>query len=75
MDMKTEFIGEMVHAVELSKRSREKVYLYLSDDLFRFTHEYTEDYLFLAWPGGRKVLSKGGRELAEQLGVDPMEWS
>lgn len=29
---------------------------------------YTEDWLFKAWPGGRKILSVAGAKLMQELG-------
>lgn len=51
--------------IKTAKTSGRLCYLYQDNAGFFVSHEYWKDWLLQVYPGGRKVLSRRGKEMAE----------
>lgn len=59
----------MATTIKTAKETDQLCYLYRVDNQYVIANHYVEDWLFKAWPGGRKVLSMAGKQLAQELGI------
>lgn len=62
-------IEAMGKTIKQAKTTDNLCYLYLRDSNYRVSSNYEKDWLFQAYPGGRKILSsEGNRMVQEALG-------
>ena len=57
-------------AIKLSKELDRTIYMYHWHGEYSVSIQYWNDWIFKVYPGGRRVLSIGGRELAKKEGVE-----
>lgn len=65
------FINGVIETKEMSKMFNRRYFLYINDEGILVTSDqYTKDWLFQAYPGGRTILSNKGMQLAYEKAGD-----
>ncbi len=60
-----DFLFECLNAISLAVQNGKEYFVYYSmDGNFIVSHQYDREWLFRAYPGGRKVFSREGAALA-----------
>jgi hypothetical protein len=60
------FKEHMQQTVKEAEQTNKICYLILRYDFFSISNQYQDDWLFKAYPGGRKVLSVKGTKMLER---------
>lgn len=65
------FIAACALAIKQSQETNNLIYVYETPHAYPLSYCYVDGWLFRAYPGGRKELSRKGVELAKAEGYDP----
>lgn len=59
-------IEAMSKTINQAKATGKLCYLFSRDDSYLVSSEYEKDWIFQAYPGGRKILSREGNRLVQE---------